>query len=82
MWIEVIGIIATLFVLVGMCFKTLSFWGSFWLRLLNIIGSSFFVVYGVLVPAISTAVLNGLLIIVNAFYLIKLLADRKKGNQK
>lgn len=79
MWVEVIGIIATLFILAGMCFKTLSFWGSFWLRLLNIIGSTAFVAYGVLVPAISTAVLNGALIFINGFYFIKLLVDRKKG---
>ena len=79
MWVEIIGIIATLFVLCGMCFKTLTFWGSFWLRLLNIIGSAIFVAYGVLVPAISTAVLNGALILVNGFYFIKLLLDRKKG---
>ncbi len=79
MWVEIIGIVATLFILTSMCFTTLSFWGSFWLRLLNIIGSTFFVVYGILIPAISTAILNGALILVNGFYLIKLLIDRKKG---
>ena len=78
MWIEIIGIVATLFILIGMCFKTLSFWGSFWLRLLNIVGSIFFVAYGILIPAISTAILNGALILVNGFYLIKLIVDRKK----
>ena len=78
MWIEIIGIVATLFILISMCFKTLSFWGSFWLRLLNIVGSIFFVAYGILIPALSTAILNGALILVNGFYLIKLIVDRKK----
>ena len=79
MWVEIIGIIATLFILASMCFKTLTFWGSFWLRVLNLIGSIIFVSYGILLPALSTAILNGALILINVFYLIKMFVDRKKG---
>ncbi len=78
MWVEIIGVVATLFILVSMCFKTSSFWGNFWLRLLNMIGSIIFVIYGALIPAISTAVLNGALIFVNGYYFVKLLVDREK----
>ncbi len=77
-WKEAIGIVATLFILVSMLFPTLSYKGSFWMRILNLIGSAVFVVYGALVPAISTAVLNGCLIIVNAYHFVKLILDHKK----
>ncbi|MDE6661261.1 MAG: hypothetical protein K2J93_05520, partial [Anaeroplasmataceae bacterium] len=68
-WKELIGICATVFILVSMVFPTLSYKGSFWMRILNLVGSAVFVVYGVLLPAISTAVLNGGLIIINAYHL-------------
>ena len=77
-WKEVIGIGATLFILVSMLFPTLSYKGSFWMRILNLIGSAIFVVYGALLPAISTAVLNGCLIIVNTYHFVKLILDHKK----
>ena len=79
MFVEIIGIVATLFILAGFCFKTMTFWGSFFLRLLNIIGSAVFVVYGVLLPAYATAILNGALIIVNSYYLIVLIMNRHKN---
>lgn len=84
MIIEAIGISATLFVLVSMCFKTLSYRGSFYMRLLNIVGSIIFVIYGILLPAWSTAILNGCLVFVNAYNLAILVRDHKKEteNQK
>ncbi|MDE7095704.1 MAG: hypothetical protein K2O23_04365 [Anaeroplasmataceae bacterium] len=78
-WKEVIGICATVFILVSMVFPTLSYKGSFWMRILNLLGSVVFVVYGVLLPAISTAVLNGGLIIINAYHLGKLVINHKKS---
>ena len=80
--IEVIGIVATVFILVSMCFPTKSFWGRFYLRLLNLIGSITFVIYGALLPAISTAILNGCLIIINGYYLIKLILERKQSKKQ
>lgn len=84
MWyIEVIGIAATVLILVSMCVNTSSWKGDVSMRAINIVGSVIFVVYGALLPAISTAVLNGLLIIVNAYYLIKLLKEKdKKAEEK
>lgn len=76
--VEAIGIVATLFILVSMCFKTLSYKGSFYMRLLNIIGSVIFVVYGILLPAWSTAILNGILIFVNIYNFVILIRDHKK----
>ena len=80
-WKEIIGIAATLFVLVSMLFNTLSYKGSLWMRILNIAGSVVFVVYGVLLPAISTAALNAVLIFVNGYHLIKLIKDNKNKKE-
>ncbi len=80
-WKEIIGIVATLFVLVSMLFNTLSYKGSLWMRILNIAGSVVFVVYGVLLPAISTAVLNAVLIFVNGYHLIRLIKDNKNKKE-
>ncbi len=76
MFVELIGIIATLFILSSMCCKTNSFKGALWLRILNIIGSAIFTVYGILLPAISTGILNGLLVIVNTYHLVVLLKTK------
>ena len=78
MYIEILGIVVTLFILVGFCCKTMTFWGSFVLRLLNIIGSIVFVVYGILLPAYATAILNCALIFVNGYYLISMIVKRHK----
>lgn len=76
--IEIIGITATLLILASMLFVTTTVKGSIIMRILNLIGSAIFVVYGILLPAISTAILNGGLVIVNTIHLIKLLKDNKK----
>ena len=76
--IEIVGIVATLLILVSMCFKTTSYKGSLYMRILNIIGSAVFVVYGILLPAISTAVLNFALIIVSTYHTILLVKNNKK----
>jgi len=83
--VEVIGITATLLVLVSMLFKTTTLKGSILMRLINIIGSVVFVVYGCLLPAISTAILNAGLVLVNSYHLIILLKEQnniKKNNKK
>ena len=76
--IEIIGIISTLFILTSMLFKTTSVKGSIIMRILNLLGSIIFVVYGCLLPAISTAILNGALVIINSIHLITLLIENKK----
>lgn len=79
MWyIEIIGIVATVFIVISMSVNTSSWKGDVFMRAGNIIGSLVFVVYGALLPAISTGVLNGILVIVNFYYLIKLLRMKNK----
>lgn len=81
-WVEFIGIGATVLIFAGMCFKTQTYKSAFWLRVLNIVGSVIFVVYGALLPAISTAVLNGGLIIVNSVHLGLLIKQHHKKNKE
>ena len=79
--IEVIGIISTLLILASMLFKTTTINGSIVMRALNLLGSLIFVVYGILLPALSTAILNGCLVLVNAYHLILLLKERKRTKE-
>lgn len=85
--VEYIGLSASLFILVSMCFPTNTYKGTVMLRILNLLGSIAFVVYGALLPAISTAVLNGCVIIVNLVQLIlvikkhKMEVNSKHGNK-
>lgn len=72
-WVEILGIAATIFIIISMSCKTLSKKWSIIMRVTNIIGSILFVIYGSLLPAISTAILNGVLMIINSVHLINLI---------
>lgn len=82
MWIEVIGIVATLLILASMSFRTDSYKGDVLMRILNMIGSAVFAVYGFLLPAWSTAILNTALVFVNAWHLYSLVRNHKKEQAK
>ena len=79
--VELIGIFATLLILVSMLFKTSTIKGSIKMRVLNLIGSVIFTIYGCLLPAISTAILNAFLIIINTYHLVLLLKEQKKQSE-
>lgn len=64
--IEVIGVIASCFVLLSFVFKKATT-----IRTVNIIGATLFVVYGILSNALSVWLLNGVLIFVHIYYLTK-----------
>lgn len=76
--VEIIGIVATLFILASMSVNTKTLKGDIWMRAINIVGSVVFVVYGVLLPAWSTAILNVALVVVNTVHLILLIKNAKK----
>lgn len=63
---EIIGITATLFVLASFLVNDIRK-----VRLINIVGATLFVVYGYLIGAFSTWLLNGLLIIIHIRFLRK-----------
>lgn len=74
-WFEAIGIVGTIFVLISFLMKDIKM-----VRVINIIGAALFVVYGALIGALSTWLLNGILIIVHIIYLIKGYKENK-GNK-
>lgn len=80
--IEIIGIFSTLLILFSMIFKTSSIKSGIRMRSLNLIGSACFVAYGCLLPAISTAIMNGVLVVVNTYHLILLVKELKKEKKQ
>ena len=64
---EIIGIIASGFVLLSFLYS-----GEWKIRIVNIIGSVLFVIYGLFIGALSVYLMNGILIIVHISKLLKL----------
>ncbi|MBQ0112284.1 MAG: YgjV family protein [Bacteroidales bacterium] len=63
---EILGVAASCVVLISFLVK-----GEKDIRIINILGAGLFVVYGVLIKSFSTAFLNGALICVHLYKLIK-----------
>lgn len=80
-YVEIIGIIASIFIVVSMCFKTTTFKGTIIMRIINGLGSIVFVVYGALLPATATLITNACAFVINLFYLIKEIKDHRKVNK-
>ena len=70
---EWLGIVASAFVLVSFLFSKQTV-----TRMINICGCIVFVVYGILLPAYSTAFMNAALIVVHVVFLVKDYLARKK----
>ena len=64
--IEGLGIIATLFVLASFILS-----GEAKIRSVNIIGALLFVIYGIVLGALSVWLLNGVLVLIHVYKLIK-----------
>ncbi len=76
-----IGLGASLIVLVSMCFNTSTKHGELLMRILNGIGSIVCVIYAIMLgpDGVGTFILNAILVFVNFYYMIKLL---RKSNNK
>ena len=61
---EIIGYLASLFVLLSFLFKDIRT-----LRIVNSVGCAFFVVYGVLLSSIPVIVTNVAILLINGYYL-------------
>ncbi len=70
---EIIGYIASAFVLLSFVMKEMTK-----LRIVNIVGCSFFIAYGILIPSWPVIITNVAIICVNVFYLIKDNFDSKQ----
>lgn len=66
MFVELIGYLASVVILIGFTFK-----GESKIRIVNMIGSLLFIVYGLLIKAYPVALLNALTIVVNIRALVK-----------
>lgn len=68
-----IGLLASVVVLVSMCFNTKTKEGTFRMRLINLVGSILSTIYGLALgtSGIGVVLLNGVLIFINLFYLVK-----------
>lgn len=64
--IEIIGTLGSIFVLISFIVNDIKK-----IRIINIIGSIFFVIYGIYINAFSTWFLNGALILIHIYYLIR-----------
>ena len=76
--IEIVGVIASILILISMCFNSSSYKGSLLMRIFNLIGSIILTVYGSLIQAFSVVFLNGILVLVNIYYLINLIVKNYK----
>lgn len=74
--IEAFGLIATLFVFISFLPKNIIF-----IRVMNLIGSIFFVFYGFGVGAFWTGFMNACLIVVHAYHLIKIWKGGKNARK-
>lgn len=63
---EIIGLTATLFVLLSFLMKQVKS-----IRIVNIIGAALFVVYGIAIGSLSTWILNAALIVIHIVYLTR-----------
>lgn len=73
--LETIGMVATTLVFISFLFTDVK-----WIRMLNLVGSIFFVIYGFGIGAFWTGFMNAGLVFVNLYHLIKL--QRGKNDQR
>lgn len=78
---EVVGIIGSILVVISMMFKTTTDKGVLLLRIFNLMGSIVFVVYGVLLPAYSTVVLNLICVVLNTIGIVSI-ANKIRSSKK
>jgi len=72
MWIELVGIIAGIIVLGSFISKEQKR-----IRIVNAIGSVVFVVYGILITSYATIFLNGVMVLVQIVYLLRMKGDKE-----
>lgn len=74
---EIVGFAASIIVIISITFNPQSKKGNICMRLINMLGSIIFVIYGALLPAYATVFMNCIAGIINLIYLIKILRSAK-----
>ena len=67
---EAVGLVATVLLVISLCFNTKTFKGTLCMRVLNLLCSGVWIVYGVLLGLLATFVSNILCVLINLYYLI------------
>ncbi len=75
---DIVGYIATALIVLSMLFKTTTFRGTMIMRVINLIGSVAFAIYGFGAGAIPTGVANALLTGINVVFIILECVDYKR----
>ena len=79
---EIVGISGSILIAISMVFKTTTDRGVMFLRIFNLLGSIVFVVYGFMLPAYSTIVLNCICVVLNIVGLVKIIQKIRKERHK
>lgn len=79
---EIVGIIGSALILISMLYKTNTYKGAFFLRFINAIGSIVYIVYGFMLPSLTTILLNIFSTFINSYYLIRLKKDYQTESLK
>ena len=79
---EIVGISGSILIAISMVFKTTTDKGVMYLRIFNLLGSIVFVVYGLMLPAYSTIVLNCICVVLNIVGLVKIIQKIRKERHK
>ena len=79
---EIVGISGSVLIAISMVFKTTTDKGVMYLRIFNLLGSIVFVVYGFMLPAYSTIVLNCICVVLNIIGLVKIIQKIRKERHK
>ena len=79
---EIVGISGSILIAISMVFKTETDRGVMLLRIFNLLGSIVFVVYGFMLPAYSTIILNFVCVILNIVGLVRIIQKIRKERHK
>lgn len=84
MFIEIIGVVATVILVISMFWSAQTKSGLIAMRLVNAIACILFVWYGVLITAYSIIISNAIILIIDIFYLYKAIktTERRKSMAK
>ncbi len=70
---EYVGYLASFLVLISFIMKRMSL-----LRIINTVGCTFFIIYGIMLPSIPIIVTNAAIVIINVYYLQKMIKSKNK----
>lgn len=79
---ELVGMSGSVLIAISMMFKTTTDKGVKLLRIFNLLGSIVFVIYGIMLPAYSTIILNAVCVVLNVVGLVKICQKIKKEKNK